>query len=240
MMAYDALRQAVWQANRDIVAAGLVELTWGNASGVDRAHGVMVIKPSGIAYERMEPDDMVLLSLETGALLEDGLKPSSDTPTHRYLYRQFESIGGVVHTHSSHAVSWAQAERALPCLGTTHADHFYGTIPVTRRMREDEISEAYEYNTGVVIAERFREDGLDPAQIPGVLVAGHGPFAWGATPEKAVENAIVLESVARMALHTYLLNASAQPIDQALLDKHFLRKHGPGAYYGQDDAIKRT
>lgn len=239
-MAYDALKQAVWQANRDIAAAGLVELTWGNASGVDRARGVLAIKPSGIASERLEPDDMVLLSLETGARLEDGLKPSSDTPTHRYLYQQFGSMGGIVHTHSSHAVSWAQAERPLPCLGTTHADHFYGTIPVTRRMREEEIREAYEYNTGVVIAECFREAGLDPAQIPGVLVASHGPFAWGATPEKAVENAIVLESVARMALHTYLLNASAHPIDQALLDKHFLRKHGPGAYYGQGDARTRS
>ena len=178
-MAYEALKQAVWQANLDLVAAGLVERTWGNASGVDREAGVMAIKPSGVAYDRLEPDDVVVLSLETGEPLERGLKPSSDTPTHRYLYRQFERIGGVVHTHSSHAVIWAQAERDLPCLGTTHADHFYGAIPVTRRMREEEIRDAYEENTGVVIAERFREGGLDPAQIPGVLVAGHGPFAWG-------------------------------------------------------------
>ncbi|HMB94228.1 MAG TPA: L-ribulose-5-phosphate 4-epimerase [Rhodothermales bacterium] len=239
-MAYEALKQTVFQANLDIVAAGLVELTWGNASGVDREAGIMAIKPSGVAYDLLAPEDMVVLSVETGEVLDNGLKPSSDTPTHRYLYQQFEGIGGIVHTHSSHAVSWAQAERDLPCLGTTHADHFYGTIPVTRRMLEEEIREAYEHNTGVVIAERFQEGDLDPVQIPGVLVAGHGPFAWGTSPEKAVENAIVLEAVARMAMHTYLINASAQPIDQVLLDKHFLRKHGPGAYYGQNGMPKRT
>ena len=238
-MAYDALKEAVWQANRDIVAAGLVELTWGNASGVDRDEGVMAIKPSGVAYDLLGPDDMVVLDLETGEVVDDGLKPSSDTPTHLYLYRQFEAVGGVVHTHSSHAVSWAQAEREIPCFGTTHADHFYGPVPTTRRMREDEIRDAYEHNTGVVIAERFREGGLDPEQIPGVLVAGHGPFAWGSTPAQAVENAVALESVARMALHTLLLNADARPIERALLDKHFLRKHGPGAYYGQDGAATR-
>ena len=236
-MAYEALRQAVWQANLDIVAAGLVVLTWGNASGVDRAAGVMAIKPSGVAYDRLTPGDIVLLSLETGEPIQRGLKPSSDTPTHRYLYQQFEALGGIVHTHSHHAVSWAQAEREIPCLGTTHADHFYGPVPVTRRMREDEVREAYEHNTGVVIAERFREGGIDPAQVPGVLVAGHGPFAWGPTPGEAVENAIVLESVAQMALHTYLLNPTVHPIGQGLLDKHFLRKHGPAAYYGQDKEI---
>lgn len=239
-MAHKALKQAVWQANLDIVSAGLVELTWGNASGVDRDAGVMAIKPSGVAYDVLKPEDIVVLDLETGAVLGEGLRPSSDTPTHRYLYQQFVGIAGIVHTHSTHAVSWAQAERELPCLGTTHADHFYGTIPVTRRMREEEIQEAYEHNTGGVIVERFREGGIDPVQIPGVLVAGHGPFAWGSTPEKAVENAIVLESVARMALHTYILHPSAQPIDQVLLDKHFLRKHGPGAYYGQHATEERT
>ena len=232
-MAYEALKEAVWRANLDIVEAGLVELTWGNASGADREAGVVAIKPSGVDYDGMQPGDMVVLSLETGDVVEGDLKPSSDTPTHLHLYRQFEPLGGIVHTHSSHAVSWAQAERELPCLGTTHADHFYGTIPVTRRMREGEIREAYEHNTGVVIVERFREGGIDPAHIPGVLVAGHGPFAWGADPAKAVENAIVLESVARMALHTYLLNPDARPLDQVLLDKHYLRKHGAGAYYGQ-------
>jgi L-ribulose-5-phosphate 4-epimerase len=232
-MGYEALKEAVWQANLDIVDAGLVVLTWGNASGADREAGVMAIKPSGVAYDALQPADMVVLSLATGEVVEGTLKPSSDTPTHLYLYRQFASIGGIVHTHSSHAVSWAQAERELPCLGTTHADHFYGAVPVTRRMRAEEIREAYEHNTGVVIVERFREGGLDPAEIPGVLVAGHGPFAWGAAPHKAVENAIVLESVARMALHTYLVNPESRPVDQVLLDKHFLRKHGADSYYGQ-------
>lgn len=232
-MAYEALKEAVWQANLDIVRAGLVELTWGNASGVDRAAGVMAIKPSGVAYDAMQPSDMVVLSLETGEVVEGHLRPSSDTPTHLHLYRSFEGAGGVVHTHSRYAVSWAQAERDLPCFGTTHADHFYGTIPVTRRMKADEIREAYEHNTGVVIVECFRERGIDPDAVPGVLVAGHGPFAWGTTPQKAVENAIVLESVARMALQTLQINPQARPIDQVLLDKHFLRKHGSGAYYGQ-------
>jgi L-ribulose-5-phosphate 4-epimerase len=232
-MAYEALRQAVWKANLDIVEAGLVVLTWGNASGADRDAGVMAIKPSGVAYDAMRPEDMVVLSLESGEVVDGSLRPSSDTPTHLHLYREFPVVGGIVHTHSSHAVSFAQAERELPCLGTTHADHFHGCIPVTRRMREAEVRDAYEHNTGVVIVERFREEGLDPAHVPGVLVAGHGPFAWGETPTKAVENAIVLESVARMALHTRILNPDAQPIDQALLDRHFLRKHGAGAYYGQ-------
>lgn len=232
-MAYEVLKEAVWQANLDIVDAGLVELTWGNASAVDREAGVLIIKPSGVDYEMLDPNDMVVVALETGEILDDGLKPSSDTPTHRYLYRQFETVGSIVHTHSSHAVSWAQAGRDLPCLGTTHADHFYGPVPVTRPMREDEIRQDYEHNTGVVIVERFREDGLDPLAIPGALVHGHGPFAWGKTPHAAVENAIVLESAARMALHTYQINPEAQPIDQVLLDKHFLRKHGENAYYGQ-------
>jgi len=232
-MAYEALKEAVWQANLDIVEAGLVELTWGNASAVDREAGVMAIKPSGVDYEIMDPKDIVIVALETGDVLDDGLKPSSDTPTHRYLYQQFGAVGSIVHTHSSHAVSWAQAGRDLPCLGTTHADHFYGSVPVTRPMREDEIKGAYEHNTGVVIVERFREGGIDPREIPGVLVHGHGPFAWGETARAAVENAIVLESVARKALHTYLINPDAQPIDQVLLDKHFLRKHGKDAYYGQ-------
>lgn len=232
-MGYDALREAVWHANLALVEAGLVELTWGNASAVDRDAGVVAIKPSGVDYDTMEPEDIVVISLERGEPLDDGLTPSSDTPTHRYLYQQFEGIGGIVHTHSSHAVSWAQAGREVPCLGTTHADHFYGPIPVTRRMREDEITTAYERNTGAVIVERFREEELDPLEVPGALVAGHGPFTWGETPRQAVENAIVLEVVARTAFHTYLINPDARPIDRALLDKHFLRKHGAGAYYGQ-------
>jgi L-ribulose-5-phosphate 4-epimerase len=232
-MGYEALKQAVWEANLEVVKAGLVVLTWGNASGADRAAGVMAIKPSGVAYDAMRPEDMVVLSLESGEVVEGSLRPSSDTPTHLYLYRAFPEVGGVVHTHSSHAVSFAQAERDIPCLGTTHADHFYGPVPATRRMREEEIRDAYEHNTGAVIVECFRERGIDPGAVPGVLVAGHGPFAWGPTPHKAVENAVVLEEVARMALHTRILNAEATAIEQALLDKHFLRKHGAGAYYGQ-------
>lgn len=232
-MSYGALREAVWRANLDLVEAGLVVLTWGNASGADRAAGVMAIKPSGVSYAEMRPDDMVVLSLESGEVVEGSLRPSSDTPTHLHLYREFPAVGAVVHTHSRHAVSWAQADRDIPCFGTTHADHFYGPIPVTRRMREEEIRERYEHNTGVVIVERFRQGGIDAAQVPGVLVAGHAPFAWGPTPAKAVENAIVLEATAQMALNTLLLDPSARPIEQALLDKHFLRKHGAGAYYGQ-------
>ncbi|HEX7071423.1 MAG TPA: L-ribulose-5-phosphate 4-epimerase AraD, partial [Rhodothermales bacterium] len=197
-MSHDALKRAVWQANMDIVAAGLVVLTWGNASGIDRDSGIVAIKPSGVSYDRLQPADIVLISLDTGAALEDGMRPSSDTPTHLYLYRHFAKAGGIVHTHSSHAVSWAQAERELPCFGTTHADHFYGTVPVTRRMTAQEVESAYEENTGAVIVERFEQGGIDPADVPGVLVAGHGPFAWGTTAAKAVENAIVLESIARM------------------------------------------
>lgn len=232
-MGYEALKQQVHRANRAIVEAGLVVLTWGNASAADREAGVMAIKPSGVGYDAMQPDDMVVLSIQTGEVVEGRLRPSSDTPTHLHLYREFSAVGAVVHTHSSHAVSWAQAERDLPCFGTTHADHFYGPVPVTRRMREEEIREAYEHNTGEVIVETFRERGIDPADVPGVLVAGHAPFAWGPTAAKAVENAVVLEAAARMALNTLLLNPQARPIDRSLLDKHFLRKHGAGAYYGQ-------
>lgn len=233
-MPYETLRSAVFHANLEIVRAGLVELTWGNVSGVDRDAGVMAIKPSGVSYEALRPEDLVVLSLESGEVLEGGLRPSSDTPTHLHLYRRFPGVGGVVHTHSGHAVSFAQAEREIPCLGTTHADHFYGAVPVTRRLRPEEIQGAYEHNTGEVIVERFRVGGIDPLQIPGVLVAGHGPFAWGATVRKAVENAVVLESVARMALQTFALNPSAAAIAPELLDRHFLRKHGAAAYYGQD------
>lgn len=238
-MGHEALKEAVWKANLAVVEAGLVVLTWGNASGADREAGVMAIKPSGVAYDRLKPEDIVLVSLEDGEAVDGGLQPSSDTPTHLHLYRAFDGIGGIVHTHSSHAVSWAQAERELPCLGTTHADHFYGTIPVTRRLRGHEIREAYEDNTGAAIVERFRDGGLDPAQMPAVLVAGHGPFTWGSTVEKAVENAIALESVAKMALHTHILNPDAGSLDRSLLDKHFRRKHGPAAYYGQSDERRR-
>lgn len=232
-MAYESLKEAVWEANRAIVDAGLVVLTWGNASAVDRENGVMAIKPSGVDYERLRPEDIVVVSLETGEPLEDGLKPSSDTPTHRLLYVEFDAIGGVVHTHSRHAVSWAQAEREIPCLGTTHADHFNGPVPVTRRMRDEEIRQEYEKNTGALIVERLREDGLDPMEVPAVLVAGHGPFVWGGSVVDAVENAIALEAVAGMALDTYRIDPSARPISEILLEKHFRRKHGAGATYGQ-------
>lgn len=232
-MKHEALRYAVYQANLDIVEAGLVELTWGNASAADREAGVMAIKPSGVDYENMQPEDIPVLTLDTGEVVEGNLKPSSDTPTHLELYRQFGALGGIVHTHSDAAVSWAQAERAIPCLGTTHADHFYGPVPVTRRMRDEEIKDAYEHHTGTVIVERFRTEAIDPAEVPAVLVAGHGPFTWGKTVEHAVENAVVLESVARKGLQTYAVDAEARPIAQTLLDKHYLRKHGATAYYGQ-------
>lgn len=237
-MAHQSLKEAVHRANLRIVEAGLVELTWGNASAVDREAGVMAIKPSGVDYDRMEPGDMPVVSLETGGVVEGEMDPSSDTPTHRRLYQAFDEIGGVVHTHSDLAVGWAQAEREIPCYGTTHADHFYGPVPVTRPMREEEICTDYERNTGEVIVERFGEDrgdpdGPAPLDVPGVLVASHGPFTWGEDVETAVENAIVLESVARKAWRTEALAGEAAPIDRELLDKHYLRKHGPEAYYGQ-------
>ena len=238
-MSYGALKESVYLANMAVVEAGLVDLTWGNASGVDRERGAMVIKPSGVGYDTLTPDDMAVVDLETGDELDDGLRPSSDTPTHLYLYRQFEAIGGIVHTHSRYAVSWAQAEREIPCFGTTHADHFHGPVPVTRRMTPDEIRGEYERNTGAVIVERFHEGGIDAASVPGVLVAGHGPFVWGESAQKAAENAVALESVAEMALRTLTLNADARPIDRVLLDRHFLRKHGATAYYGQDQTASR-
>lgn len=232
-MKYAELREQVFKANLALVEAGLVVLTWGNASGADRAAGVMAIKPSGVAYDKLRPEDIMVLSLETGEVVDGTARPSSDTPTHLHLYRAFKPVGGVVHTHSVHGTSFSQAMRDIPCFGTTHADNFYGTIPVTRPMREDEILTDYELNTGKVIEECFVSRKIDAAQVPGVLVASHAPFAWGETPEKAVENAIVLEFAAQMAMQTFALNPQAKPIPQVLLDKHFLRKHGPKAYYGQ-------
>jgi L-ribulose-5-phosphate 4-epimerase len=232
-MAFERLKAAVWKANQDIVRSGLVQLTWGNASGVDRAAGVMAIKPSGVDYDQLRAEDIVVLELESGCVVEGTLRPSTDAPTHRYLYLSFPEIGAVVHTHSRYAVAWAQARRPIPCLGTTHADHFYGEIPVTRPLRPEEVVEAYEHQTGVVIAECFRERQLDPLEVPGVLVAGHGPFAWGETPEKAAENALVLELVAEMAFYTYQINPEAPALEQYVLEKHFRRKHGSQAYYGQ-------
>ncbi len=232
-MAFEKLKAAVWKANQDIVRRGLVQLTWGNASGVDRAAGVMAIKPSGIDYDQLRPEDIVVLELENGRVIEGSLRPSTDMPTHRYLYLHFPEIGGIVHTHSRYAVAWAQARRPIPCLGTTHADYFRGPIPVTRPLWPDEVAEAYEHHTGRVIVECFKTQQLHPLEIPGVLVAGHGPFSWGETPEKAVENALVLELVAEIALHTYLLHPEASALEAYVLEKHFSRKHGAQAYYGQ-------
>ena len=225
----DDLKQLVFEANQELVRYGLVIFTWGNVSGIDREKGLVVIKPSGVSYEKMKATDMVVVDLE-GRVVEGDLKPSSDTATHIVLYNAFPSVGGVVHTHSSWATSWAQAGKAIPALGTTHADYFYGPIPCTRKLTKGEISIAYELETGNVIAETFAS--LDPNAVPGVLVNNHAPFSWGKDPHEAVHNAKVLEEVAMMAYHTLQINPSAE-IDQFLLDKHYFRKHGKNAYYGQ-------
>jgi L-ribulose-5-phosphate 4-epimerase len=223
----------VCDANLALVKAGLVVLTWGNVSGADREKGVFAIKPSGVAYDQLCAADIVVLSIETGKVVDGAARPSSDTPTHWHLYRAFPGVGGIVHTHSTCGTSFAQAGREIPCLGTTHADNFYGPIPCTRQMTPPEIETEYELNTGKVIEECFRSRDIDPDQVPGVLVASHAPFAWGTTVEKAVENAIVLEFTAQMALNSFALNPSVKAISSTLLDKHFLRKHGKNAYYGQ-------
>jgi L-ribulose-5-phosphate 4-epimerase len=227
----EELKKQVCEANRQLVAAGLVIQTWGNVSGVDRASGNLVIKPSGAPYEEMRPEHMVVVSLATGKVVQSDLKPSSDTPTHLILYRAFQEIGGIAHTHSLYATAWAQARREIPALGTTHADYFHGPVPCTRLLTAKEIKDDYEANTGHVIVARFNK--LNPLHSPGVLVACHAPFAWGETVEKAVENAIVLEHLARLASETLRVKPSTKPIPGGLLDKHFLRKHGPRAYYGQ-------
>jgi L-ribulose-5-phosphate 4-epimerase len=232
-MTHANLRERVFEANREIVRAGLVVLTFGNASGVDRAAGVMAIKPSGVPYDALGPETMVLVDLETGATIGGAYRPSSDTPTHLVLYRRFMAVGGIVHTHSRCATAWAQARRAIPCLGTTHADHFHGAVPVTRPLAGDEIRGEYEACTGDVIVETLERLELDPLEMPAALVASHGPFAWATDPEHAVENAIALEAVAEMALHTVVLESAAAGIEDDLLQRHFLRKHGADAYYGQ-------
>lgn len=228
----EQLKREVLEANLELPKAGLVTLTWGNVSGIDRERGRVVIKPSGVPYRELKLEDMVVLDLD-GNVVDGRLKPSSDTPTHLVLYKAFPEIGGIVHTHSPWATAFAQAGLGIPPLGTTHADYFYGEIPCTRKMTEDEIQGAYEHETGNVIAETFRDRGLDPMQIPGVLVHSHAPFSFGKNAFQAVHNAIVLEEVAKMAAWTYALHPRAVPMDQALLDRHFLRKHGANAYYGQ-------
>jgi L-ribulose-5-phosphate 4-epimerase len=233
MMQHSELRESVCQINKEIGRTGLAMLTWGNASGVDRDAGVVAIKPSGIDYEALQPSNIVLLSLDSGEKIDGEGRPSSDTPTHLHLYRHFESVGGIIHTHSHYGTVWAQACRKIPCFGTTHADSFYGAIPITRMLTEEEVGHDYELNTGVVIVECFADQDLNPGEIPGVVCAGHAPFAWGATPAKALENALVLEEVARMALHSLQVNPGLQAIPGYLLDKHYLRKHGENAYYGQ-------
>ena len=232
----EELKESVLQANLELPRRGLVVYTWGNVSGVDRERGLMVIKPSGVSYEAMKASDMVVVSLETGEKVEGALNPSSDTPTHVVLYREFPEAGGIVHTHSRWATTLAQAGRDLPPLGTTHADHFYGAVPCTRAMRREEIEGVpghYEWETGHVIVEAFRERGIDPASVPAALVRSHGPFTWGKTPAKAVENAVVLEELAFMAWHDLALDPDLPDMPRALLDKHYLRKHGASAYYGQ-------
>ncbi|MHC4552706.1 MAG: L-ribulose-5-phosphate 4-epimerase [Planctomycetota bacterium] len=224
------LKIDVCEANLELKRNNLIIYSWGNVSGIDREQGIVAIKPSGVSYDTLTPDDIVLLDID-GNVVEGSLKPSSDTATHLELYRHFPNIGGVCHTHSLNATIWAQACRSIPCLGTTHADYFYGAIPVTPLMTEEQIKSDYELNTGKVIVETFQS--MDPDQMPAVLVANHGPFTWGPSAVKSVESAVVLEQVAEMALKTAILNPPLSPISQFLLDKHYLRKHGKNAYYGQ-------
>ena len=225
------LRAQAFEANRRLAGTGLVLGTFGNVSAVDRSAGVMAIKPSGVSYDTLTPEHIVLVSLESGAVMDGTLRPSSDTPTHVELYRAFPNIGGIVHTHSEYATSWAQARRPIPCFGTTHADYFHGPVPVTRVMSDSEIASEYEKNTGHAIVRAFEK--VEYASVPAVLVANHGPFAWGPDPAAAAHNAVILEAVARMAYFTATLSSEAEPVGGRLHDKHYLRKHGSSAYYGQ-------
>lgn len=231
-MTFDALKQRVLQANLDLPRLGLVAFTWGNASACDREHGVVVIKPSGVPYESMSVDDLVVVDLQ-GRAIEGRRRPSSDLPTHLQLYRSFTTIAGLVHTHSTWATIWAQAHRAIPALGTTHADYFHGPIPCTRELTEFQTRGDYERETGRVIVECFERGNWDPLEMPAILVASHGPFAWGDSVEAAVHHAAVLEQVAHMAFLTLQLDTTLHDMPPYLLEKHFSRKHGPGAYYGQ-------
>ena len=231
----EELKQLVCKANLELPRYGLVTFTWGNVSGIDREKGLVVIKPSGVEYDEMKPEHMVVVDL-SGKVVEGNLRPSSDTDTHVVLYRAFPALGGIVHTHSRWAVSFAQAGRDIPAMGTTQGDYFYGDIPCTRRMTPEEIGGSYEWETGNVIVETFVKRGIDPAQVPGVVVQNHGPFAWGTDPMNAVHNAVVMEEVAFMDYHALQLNPQAGRMQQELLDKHYLRKHGKNAYYGQSSA----
>lgn len=226
------LKEQVLKANLELYHRDLVIYTWGNVSGIDRDQGLVVIKPSGVPYEELQADSMIVLTLD-GKIVEGKLKPSSDTPTHLNLYRRFPQIGGIVHTHSLYATSWAQANQEIPCLGTTHADYFYGAIPCTRLLTDAEVKGDYEENTALVISECFQ--ALDYRNFPGVLVAGHGPFTWGKDAMDAVHSSVVLEEIAKLAWASILLNPTINPLPQYLLDKHFSRKHGPKAYYGQTE-----
>ena len=226
----ESLRAEVYEANMEVVRRGLVLYTFGNASGISRGENLVAIKPSGVPYETLRPEHLVITDLE-GRIVEGDLKPSSDLPTHLALYKAFAAIGGVVHTHSRYATAWAQAGREIPCLGTTHADYFHGPVPVTDVMQPHEIESDYEWNTGRVIVRRFA--GIDPMSKPGVLVAGHAPFSWGRTPAEAAHHAVILEEIASLAYHALVINPAAVPLSESLRDKHFLRKHGPRKYYGQ-------
>ena len=230
------LKQLVFDANMELWRRGLVIYTWGNVSQIDRERGLVAIKPSGVPYETMTPDQIVLMDLASGRTLENGLNPSSDAPTHLALYRAWSEIGGVTHTHSPYATSWAQAGRLIPCFGTTHADYFRGDIPVSRFLTAAETEEAYEANTGKVIVEAF--EGRNPAYTPAVLTRGHGPFTWGKSGMDSVHNAVVLEELAKMGMWTLTLTPDQQPLPDHIGDKHFLRKHGPNAYYGQKEILQ--
>ena len=230
----EQLKEEVFQANLELPKQGLIKYTWGNVSAVDREHGLFVIKPSGVDYESMQASDMVVCDFD-GNIVEGQMNPSSDTPTHAVLYKAFPEIGGIVHTHSTWATSWAQAGIDLPAMGTTHADTFYGAVPCARFLTQKEIDDGYETETGNVIVETFNERGIQPLEIPGVLLHGHGPFTWGKDAKSAVMNAVVLEEVAKMNVITRQLNSYAAELPQRILDKHYLRKHGKNAYYGQNN-----
>ena len=228
----EKLKEEVYLANMELPKRGLVTYTWGNVSGIDREKGLFVIKPSGVEYDELKPSDMVVMDLK-GNKIEGDMNPSSDTKTHVVLYNAFPKVGGIVHTHSPYAVAWAQAGEDLPCYGTTHADYFYGSIPCARHLTQEELDEDYERNTGVTIVETFKERGLDPKAVPAVLCFSHGPFTWGKDPAQAVYHSVVLEECAKMGIFTRMVNPNAAPAPQRMQDKHYMRKHGPNAYYGQ-------